>query len=232
LPERIRPRGGAFATAGPSSNPGDPSNDPAHADEWSKDREVRAAVIWWLCIDPEAIRWTDPQGLRLLGARIVGSLNLSTVRVPFAITLRNCSIPQVIDLTSTTIGNLDLSGSYTGPIHAGLINVADSLVLGNGFHAAGQVILSGAKIGVLSASGGHFRYLPEAADRVPGFKTALNLGGAQIKGAVLMDRGFESQGAVWMGQAAIGGDLYCTSGRFINPANIAISAVGAVIGGR
>jgi hypothetical protein len=233
-----RAPGGAFAAAGPSSNPDDPRNDPAHADEWSKDREVRAAVIWWLCVDPEAIRCTNPQGLRLLGARIVGGLNLSTVRVPFAITLRNCSISEVIDLTSTTIGNLDLSGSYTGPIHASLINVADSLVLGNGFHAAGRVTLSGAKIGLLSASAGHFRYLPELGDYLAAFKPALladlkpalDLNGAQIKGQVFMDRG-ESQGAVMLAHAAIGGDLVCTSGRFINPGNVAILAPGAEIGG-
>jgi len=85
--------GGGFAAAGPSSNPNDPSNDPAHADEWTKDREVRAALIRWLCVDPEAIRCIDPEGLRLLGAKVVGGLNLSEVRVPFAITLRNCSIP-------------------------------------------------------------------------------------------------------------------------------------------
>jgi hypothetical protein len=158
-------------------------------------------------------------------------LDLSKVRVPFAITLRNCSIPEVIDLTSTTIGNLDLSGSYTGAIHARLINVADDLVLGNGFHAAGQVNLSRAKIGVLSANAGHFRYAPEPGDLVPGYKAALDLSGAQIKGAVNMDRGFESQGAVSLLHAAMGGGLSLTSGRFINPGNYAIFAQGAEIGG-
>jgi hypothetical protein len=223
--------GGGFAAAGPSSNPDDPSNDPVHADEWSKDREVRAAVIRWLCVDPEAIRCIDPQGLRLLGAKIVGGLNLSTVRVPFAITLRNCSIPEVIELTSTTIGNLDLSGSYTGPIRAVSINVADRLVLGNGFHAAGRVTLSDAKIGSLSATAGHFRYSPDPADYFPAYKTALNLTGAQIKGLVLMDRGFESQGGVSLLHAAIGGDLLCAFGRFINPASVAIWGTGAELGG-
>jgi hypothetical protein len=223
--------GGGFAAAGPSSNPDDPSNDPAHADEWSKDREVRAAVIWWLCVDPEAVRYTNPQGLRLLGAKIVGGLNLSKVRVPFAITLRNCSIPEVIDLTSTTIGNLDLSGSYTGPIHAEFIDVADRLVLGNGFHAAGQVILSFAKIGLLSAGAGHFRYSPEPGDVVPAFKTALNLTDAQIKDTVQMEQGFESQGAVMLLHAVIGAGLSCISGRFINPGSFAIFARDAEIGG-
>src|SRR5215469_2081076 len=187
--------GDAFAAAGPSSNPDDPSNDPAHADEWSKDREVRAAVIWWLCADPEAVRYIKPQGLRLLGAKMVGGLNLSTVRVPFAITLRNCSIPEVIELTSTTIGTLDLSGSYTGPIHASLINVADNLVLGNGFHAVGQVALTRAKIGLLTANAGHFRYSPEPGDRFAAINPALNLSQSQIKSGVNMDQG-ESQGAV------------------------------------
>src|SRR5262249_29155746 len=129
------------------------------------------------------------------------------------------------ELTSTTIGTLDLSGSYTGPIHAGLINVAERLVLGNGFHAAGQVDLSRAKIGWLSA--GHFRYSPEPYDYFPDFKTALNLTSARIKFGVLMDRGFESQGAVVLLHTVTEGGLYCASGRFINPGNFAIFADGA-----
>ncbi len=223
--------GGAFAAAGPSANPDDPSNDPAHADEWSKDRQVRAELIRWLSVDPEAVRRIDPQGVRLLGAKIVGGLHLPTVRVPFAIVLRNCSIPDAMDLTSTSIGYLDLSGSYTGPIRATSINVADYLGLGNGFHASRQVNLVSAKIGLLAATAGHFRYSPESGDLLPAFKTALDLTGAQIKGQLLMDRGFESQGAVVLAHAAIGGDLFCASGRFINPGNMAISALGAEIGG-
>jgi hypothetical protein len=76
-----RPAVGGFAAVGQSSDPADPTNDPAHADEWSKVREVRADLVRWLCVDPEAIRRIDPQGLRVLGAKIVGTLNLSTVRV-------------------------------------------------------------------------------------------------------------------------------------------------------
>src|SRR5262249_36960615 len=78
---------------------------------------------------------------------------------------------------------------------------------------------------------GHFRYSPEPGDPFPDFKTALNLVEAQIKGLVLMDRGFESQGAVLLFHAAIGGDLICNSGRFINPGSFAIWAEGTEIGG-
>src|SRR5262249_2943679 len=112
-----------------------------------------------------------------------------------------------------------------------LINVADNLVLGNGFHAAGQVILSRAKIGFLSANAGHFRYSPEPGDNIPELKTALDLTGAQIKGGGRMDRGLESQGAVVLMHAVTGGGLDLTSGRFINPGSFAILAPGAEIGG-
>jgi hypothetical protein len=112
------------AAGGPRSDPHDLTNDPVHGDEGGKEREVRAEVIRWLCVDPEAIRRIDPQGLRLLGAKIVGT-NLSTVRVPFAIVLRNCSIRETMSPRSTTIGYLDLCDSYTGPIDGPYIHVAD-----------------------------------------------------------------------------------------------------------
>lgn len=225
---------GGFAVAGPNANSDEPSNDPAHADEWGKDREVRAELIRWLCVDPDAVRRIDPQGLRLLGAKIVGSLNLSLARVPFAIALRNCSIASPINLASAQIGDLDLSGSYTGPIYAPLIEVARLLTLGNGFHASGQVFLVKAKIGALSATDGHFKYLPETEPvdyyHAP-FRPALNLADAQIQGFVAMDRGFESRGAVVMDHARIGGELVCASARFMNPGNVALYAAGAEIDG-
>src|ERR1700722_18599874 len=60
---------GGFAIAGPGAKPDDPSNDPSHADKWGKEREVRADLIRWLCVDPRAKALIDPQGIRLLGAR-------------------------------------------------------------------------------------------------------------------------------------------------------------------
>ena len=51
---------GDFAPGGPSAVPGDPTNDPAHADSWGHDRDVRAELIRWLCVDPDASRLVDP----------------------------------------------------------------------------------------------------------------------------------------------------------------------------
>src|SRR5215831_21075822 len=46
---------GAFAIAGSSDAPLDPSNDPAHADEWAHDRDVRAELLRWMAVDRDAV---------------------------------------------------------------------------------------------------------------------------------------------------------------------------------
>ena len=53
----------------------------------------------------------------MVGARIVGGLDLDYMRVPFAMTLERCSIPDAMSLVSSEFPSLDLSGSYTGPIN-------------------------------------------------------------------------------------------------------------------
>jgi hypothetical protein len=76
---------GELAVAGSSTNPADPSNDPKDAAGWPQDRDIRATLIEWLAVDRAAIACIHPSGIRVLGARVVGLLDLSYVRVPFAI---------------------------------------------------------------------------------------------------------------------------------------------------
>ena len=157
-----------------------------------------------MCVDPDAIRRIDPQGIRVLGAKIVGKLNLSGVKVPFAITLRRCSIPELMNLSSAEMPTLDLGGSYTGPIHAQGIGVANYLGLGPDFHAKGIVNLMNANLGLLGAFDGHFQWAPEPDDAFRSLKIALNLIYAKIRGTVWLFGGFESRGGVSLFQATIG----------------------------
>src|SRR5260370_6728615 len=85
---------GEFAVAGISAIPLDPSNDPNGAAEWPHDRDIRAGLIRWLAVDHDASAPIDPTGIRVLGARIVGPINLSYMRGPFALALIRCSIPD------------------------------------------------------------------------------------------------------------------------------------------
>ncbi len=221
---------GEYAACGPSSNPDDSSNNPANASQWGPQREIRASLIRWMSVDPDAIRQIDPQGIRVLGAKIVGSLDLSGVRVPFAIGLRNCAIPEVIELTSAEIPWLDFQGSYTGSIHAASINVSHVLSLDD-VHLTGIVNLFGATIGSLSANGGHFKFATEPGYAYAKLRTVLNLTDATIKGGVSLNEPFEADGGVSLNGVRIGADVSSFSGHFLNPGNVAIDAIGAEIGG-
>jgi hypothetical protein len=105
LKERAK---GDFALASSSAAASAASNDPLHAEQWNHQRDVRAELIRWLSVDPDASRLVDPRGIRLLGAKVVGRLDLSRVHVPFPIVLRNCEVPERLTFAATSILYLDL----------------------------------------------------------------------------------------------------------------------------
>src|SRR5215472_4522417 len=217
--ERSNIHRGAFAIAGSSDAPLDPSNDPAHADEWTHDRNIRAELIRWLAVDNSANSLVDPNGVRLLGARIVGPVDLSHVKVPFAITLVRCSIPQRMNLESADLPYFELSGSYTGSIYARNLTVHGDLNLGSvgslglgssgPFNASGIVFLESAKIrGSANFGGGHFHYVEkEARAGAKPLRLALYMSGAEVTDEVMLCCGFESDGCTFMAENSIGEDF-------------------------
>jgi hypothetical protein len=118
----VRDRG-QFAVCGTSADLADPSNDPKDAAKGTHDRDVRASLIRWLAVDHSASDLVDPKGLRILGARITGPLDLSQVRVPFPLALVRCSIHEPINLNRAEIPEIDFGGSYTAEIDAMDLNV-------------------------------------------------------------------------------------------------------------
>jgi hypothetical protein len=240
---------GKFAVCGTSADPADRSNDPKDAARWPHDRDVRASLIRWLAVNRDAAARVDPKGLRALGARIVGSLDLAQVRVPFPVGLIRCSIPEAMSLDGADIPALDLAGSYTAEISAIDLNAHAFVSLGDirhllpavhaqqaghgEFRASGVVNLSIARADFFNFDGGHFHYSdqPIHAFGDPALKMALVLFTVDSKNDVTMCCGFESDGAVLVDEATIGGDLNCSGGRFINPNNLALSAGQATITG-
>ena len=221
---------GGFAIAGPSAKPDDPSNDPAHADKWGMEREVRADLIRWLCVDPRAKALVDPQGIRLLGARITGKLYLADVMVPFALTLRNCSISERMTFEHASLPRLDLGGCYTGEIDGRASVIHGDLIL-DSVHASGEVWFNDSIIdGDLGARGGHFTHSAVEPHETEGafFRKALDLESSRIGGDVWLCYGFEADGAVDLITATIGTSLVF-SGTFNNPNNIAIMAQGLAV---
>ena len=242
---------GDFAFAGTSTVPNDPSNDPTNANNWDGQRNVRAELVRWMCVDPEVPTLVDPRGIRLLGARITGKLDLSHVHVPFGIALIRCTIPERMNFDSAEIPRLDLHASYIGEIFAPSLVVNGDADIGwdgseysNDLHASGETYFLSARIGgTLSLGGSKFHY-SLAPGRDPAssklamdlslggreaLKPAVDLTNVQVKGDLVLCCGFESQGGVLIGAVAIGGSLLCPGGHFINAGSVALEADGARI---
>jgi len=233
---------GDFAIAGTSSIATDPSNDPTHADKWDHQRDVRAELIRWLAVDPDASRMVDPRGIRLLGARIKGKLDLSHVNMPFGLALIRCVIPEQIDLDSIVIPNLNFAASATGEISAHSMSVHgdanigfDGHDYGNEFNASGEVYADNARVdGDLTFSGGRFHSSKTdlGFGREPfGPRPAIHLSGVSVKGNVYMCCGFRADGLVMLDRSEIGKDLVLNSGHFTNSGAVALYAFGVKIGG-
>ena len=233
---------GEFAIAGASAAPLDPSNDPKNASAWPHDRDIRADLIRWLTTDDAAGARVGPDRIHILGARIIGSLRLSRLRIPFGIKCVRCAIPDRIELASSEIPYLNLNGSYVGEVFANDLSVHGDLSfasdeawseLTNGtFDASGLVNLYGAKVdGALDLAGGHFHYSDKAPQIFRKLRMAVFAAAAQVRLDVNACCGFESDGDFEMPEASIGADFNCMDARFINPNNSALTLVATNVGG-
>ena len=153
---------GEFAWCGPSKDPENEDNNPEHADRWPKDREIRATLIRWLCVDQEASRLIDRKGLFIFAARIAGALDLSFANVAFPLDFKNCRFAKPLKLQFAEMKFLEFSRTITPEINADGIVVHGGLHMRHGFSARGEVRLVTARIGgQLDCTGGTFMKGPE-----------------------------------------------------------------------
>jgi hypothetical protein len=209
---------------------GDEEKDkPANADQWGEDRTILANRISWLCNDRQAKDIVTHNGIRIMGAKIIGRLNLNHIDINFCLEVVSSTLPHGIEIRQGNVRGLDFEGSQTGPISADRIKVAGSIFLRNDFEAKGEVRLLNAEIGgSLECSNGRFRASSAATN--PNNK-AFSADGIRVGGAVFLDDGFEAAGEVRLLNAEIGGIFCCNKGHFNNPGNFALAADGAVVAG-
>lgn len=173
------------------------------------ERQIRAAFLRELVLDRmEGLEKSDARvhekGVRIMGARITGVLDLEGCRIPRDLALIDCHFDVAPVLRSAVIDNLILNGSRLPGLGADRLEAQSSVFL-RGADVEGTVrLLSATLSGDLDFSGAKFR---GGADRV-----ALNADGLAVKGSVAM-RGTEATGAVQLGGATVGGDLDCVGAR-------------------
>jgi hypothetical protein len=225
-----------IAFGGGSEDPSDPSNDPRFSQTgdpakvvspWGSDRDIRAELIRWLFVNEAAKKLLDPSGIRVLGARVVGDLNLASVNVPVPISLNRCRILRPASFHSSQLESLDMEGCWTKDLDIASATVRDSLALSGGFHADGQVDLSRTRIAHdLNLSGAFVMNPSGYAIRGDGFSV-----GGYVFLIPGLTSGFHADGTVLLTGATIGGDLDCTGAEFHSPGRGALLLQRAVIGG-
>jgi len=194
---------GDTAMCGPNFGPG---KDPSNADNWGSEREIRAGLICWLCVNNEAAKRVDPAGIQVYGAKITGRLNLFFAAISFPLLFQQCRFYDDIDLKFVTVPALNLSGSSIGSLIADGVHVRGDVSLDSGFESLGEVRVLDAQIGgSLSCRAGTFKN--------PG-GVALAADRAEIRGDVLLDGGFSADGEVRLPSVQVGSQLACNGGAF------------------
>src|SRR5260370_34617226 len=126
---------GEFAFCGPSTYDDDPANDPSKADEWGHDREIRAELVRWLCVNRAAKEMVDPKGIQIYGAKIPGALDLISVVVPFPFHLAHCRLLAAFNLIDAEIPGINLDDSWVNSVVADGAKVKWNIFLRADVHA-------------------------------------------------------------------------------------------------
>jgi hypothetical protein len=189
------------------------------------ERQIRASVIRWLCIDRESVKRVTSLGISVGGARIEGRLDLQFAEIPFPLRFEGCEFTDEIDLPHADIRLLSLQNSSTKGITADGLKVSRGLFLRGGFKSEGEVRLLGAAIG------GNLE-----CDRATIINTnrpgkALSAEGLKVDGSVFLRDGFTAEGEVRFMGAVVGGNVECDGGRFNNSGFYALKADGIKVEG-
>ena len=92
-------------------------DDPARAEGWDPDRQVRAEVLAALlcgAVEPEPGQMGQ---VNLVGARIIGRLELPGATFKYGLRLNQCYVMDGINLSGATIQTLDLQNCHVGKIN-------------------------------------------------------------------------------------------------------------------
>ncbi|MFZ0874647.1 MAG: hypothetical protein WAN20_08955 [Pseudonocardiaceae bacterium] len=98
---------------------------------------IRAELLRELVLGRSGER-LDPLGVRVHGARITGTLDLTHVPAVVGIELRDCFFEHAVLLVSARLPWLTLAGSHLGPLDCDGLQVDGDVLLGDGFLATGQ----------------------------------------------------------------------------------------------
>lgn len=104
-------------------------DDPSNSADWGMERTIRAAVVAALALGASRAEPGRTAGVRIVGARIVGQLELRHGIVDVPLTLRRCRVEGTIRVDEAVTRSIDLTGSHIGRLRAEGTRVRGSLKL-------------------------------------------------------------------------------------------------------
>jgi hypothetical protein len=169
----------------------------------------------------------DPRGVRLRGARITGTLDLTHVEAAVGMQLWGCCFDQPVLLRGAHLPWLSLTDSCVPALAADRLQVDGGLFLDGGFRAIGVRLLGGRITGQLVLSGAVL--INEAGPALVG-------DGLQVDGGLFLDGGFWAvghgeDGAMRLSGARISGTLSLNGAKLINEAGPALHGDGLRVDG-
>ncbi|MCO5967418.1 translocation/assembly module TamB domain-containing protein [Actinoallomurus soli] len=196
-------------------------DDPARGTIWGAERSVHADVL----IDLLTGQRTPPGGrlraVKLRGARITGSLDLSAVESPCQLALADCHFEQPVSLREAGAPAIRLPGCHLPGLTADQVRTTGDLDL-DGIIAEGAVTLNGARIG------GRLSLAGARLSNPGGY--ALTADGLTVDHDLDCKGGFSADGKVNLRGAAIGGTLYLTGAHLSASGTEALTAARLTVG--
>ena len=171
--------------------------------------------------DPELSRDRERVPLRLIGARIMGSLDLGHVRVARPLFVECCYFDESIELSGAHLAWLSLR------------HCAAPAIIGHGLRLEGDLDLGGAAIGCVNLFGAEIKgqvWLNGTHLGPAGSGFALNAPQVVIGGGMYCNGGFSAQGGVNLYGASIGVTLEFSSAKLESPGGRALRAPGLIVG--
>jgi hypothetical protein len=194
---------------------GDPgSDDPMHGHTWAESRHVRAEVIATLLLGAVPPTAGYVPGVSLVGARIIGDLDLGRGVVGCAALLRGCRFDGVLRLSEAAMRTVDLADSVLDFLDAPAVTIAGDLIA-DGCRVKAISLYAASISGRLSLNGAHVGGLG---------RTALFADRATVASGLFCRFGFNAEGECRLIDAQISGGLDMTGAHITNPGHIALRA--------
>ncbi|MEV8022387.1 oxidoreductase [Streptomyces sp. NPDC086554] len=196
-----------------------PEDDPEHGNGWGDARTVRASVVAALLLGGNPGQPGSVPALRLAGARISGTLDLSEAEIGHGMWFEGCWFEQRVRLYGAATRTIEIKGSRLPGLDLTMARV-------DGRVALRRTVLNG-RLGLMSARLSGELVLSGTAISLPG-DWAVFAGGLVMEGGLFCRRTTVHGGIRLLG-AQLAGGLHMERAQLRHPDGIALLADHAVV---